>query len=68
MPWTPREFAEKHNQKLSGEAAKAASRQANALLAKGLPEGEAIATASKQAKRRKVDTGKLYDHPRSRKS
>lgn len=47
MPWTPDEFASRHNKKLKGEAAKSASEQANALLRSGVPEGEAIAIANK---------------------
>jgi uncharacterized protein YdaT len=46
MPWTPKSFA-KHNKKLKGAAAKKAATQANALLKKGMPEGEAIAIANK---------------------
>lgn len=61
MPWTGKTFASRHNHKLSGEAATSAAKQANALLKKGLPEGEAIATANKQARR-----AALYDHPRSK--
>jgi uncharacterized protein YdaT len=52
MPWTGREFASRHNKKLSGEAASKAAAQANAMLRAGVPEGEAIATANKGAARR----------------
>jgi uncharacterized protein YdaT len=48
MPWTPAEFKAKHNKKLSPAAAKKAAAQANALLKRGLPEGEAIAIANKR--------------------
>lgn len=47
MPWTPSEFAKKHNKKLKGKAASGAARQANVLLRGGMPEGEAIAIANK---------------------
>jgi uncharacterized protein YdaT len=48
MPWpTGRDFAKKHNKKLKGAAASKAAKQANALLKKGIPEGESIAIANK---------------------
>lgn len=47
MPWTPQSFAAKHNKKLKGGAAKKAAGQANALIKKGMSEGEAIAIANK---------------------
>lgn len=53
MPWTPKSFAEKHNHKLKGKAATKAAEQANAMLRAGVPEGIAIATANKQAGKRK---------------
>ena len=53
MPWTPGEFASKHNKKLKGKKASKASAMANAMLSKGVPEGEAIATANKHAKGKK---------------
>ena len=49
MPWSGKEFAERHNHKLKGEAAEKAADQANAMLRSGVPEGEAIATATKHA-------------------
>ena len=49
MPWTPKEFASRHNHSLSGSQAKKASSIANAMLGRGVPEGEAIATANKRA-------------------
>lgn len=52
MPWSGTEFAQRHNRKLKGEAASDAAKQANALLGEGLPEGEAIAIANKNADRR----------------
>lgn len=56
MPWTPEEFKERHNKKLTPAQAKKAAAQANAMLKAGVPEGEAIATANKNAKRSKVKT------------
>ena len=52
MPWTGKEFAAKHNQKLKGEAATKAAEQATAMVKAGVPEGEAIATANKHAEKR----------------
>lgn len=49
MPWTPKEFAARHNHKLKGAAATKAASMANAMLRAGVPEGEAIATANKRA-------------------
>ena len=50
MPWTGASFKAKHNHSLSkGQASKAAS-IADAMLKRGVPEGEAIATANKRAK------------------
>ena len=49
MPWTPKEFSSRHNKKLKGEAAKTAAKMANAMIAHGVPEGTAIATANKHA-------------------
>lgn len=51
MPWTGRSFAAKHNKKLKGEAAGKAAAQATAMVKSGVPEGEAIATANKHAKK-----------------
>lgn len=52
MPWpTGKSFAEKHNKKLHGEAAETAASQATAMVEKGVPEGEAIATANKTGNR-----------------
>ena len=63
MPWSPDSFARKHNHKLKGEAAKTAAATANAMIAKGQPEGVAIATANKQGNQKMA---KLHDHPRSK--
>jgi len=53
MPWTAKTFASRHNKALKGEAAAKAAAQANAVLNSGVPEGEAIAIANKQAAKRK---------------
>lgn len=48
MPWkSGRDFASRHNKKLKGAAATKAAHQANAMIAEGVPEGVAIATANK---------------------
>jgi len=54
MPWTGTEFASRHNRKLKGGAATRAAHQANAMLKSGVPEGIAIATANKQAAKRRT--------------
>jgi uncharacterized protein YdaT len=51
MPWTGSQFASKHNHRLKGRAASKAAAQATAMVKAGVPEGEAIATANKNAKR-----------------
>ncbi len=53
MPWTPEEFAERHNHALKGAAASKAADQANAILRKTGDERLAIATANKEAARRR---------------
>ena len=50
MPWTGPQFAAKHNSKLTGAAATKAAKIATAMVERGVPEGEAIATANKHAK------------------
>lgn len=50
MPWTGKEFASKHNKSLHGKDATKAAKQATAMVRAGVPEGEAIATANKNAK------------------
>lgn len=65
MPWSGKEFAERHNRKLKGAAAQKAAAQANAMIKAGVPEGEAIATANKDAGRRR---SKMYRHPTSAKA
>lgn len=63
MPWTAAQFREKHNKKLSPEAAAHAAKMANAILNRGGSESIAIATASKHGdammrehEKRKADT------------
>jgi len=51
MPWTGKQFAQRHNQKLSGAPAKKAAAQATAMVRAGVPEGVAIATANKTGDR-----------------
>lgn len=65
MPWTTREFREKHNKKLTGTAAKTAAKQATAMVKSGVPEGIAIATANKTGNRIMQKRSVLHDHPRS---
>lgn len=55
MPWTPGEFAKRHNKKLKGAAAAKAAEQATAMVKKGVPEGIAIATANKTGNRKMRD-------------
>lgn len=59
MPWSGKSFKEKHNKKLPAAAAKGAARQANAMLRAGVPEGEAIATANKNADKKAFGLAKL---------
>lgn len=47
MPWTANTFRERHNKKLKGAAASKAAEMATAMVKEGVPEGVAIATASK---------------------
>ncbi|MGE5151989.1 MAG: hypothetical protein ACM3II_17880 [Rhodospirillaceae bacterium] len=65
MPWTAKQFASRHNKKLSGEAASTAAAQATAMVKAGVPEGIAIATANKTGDRLLRRRRVLYDHPRS---
>jgi len=51
MPWTGKDFASKHNKKLSGAAATKAADMANAMVRSGVDEGVAIATANKHGNR-----------------
>lgn len=50
MPWTPKEFQQKHAKDLTGKQASKASAMANAMLKNGVDEGTAIATAIKRSK------------------
>lgn len=49
MPWTGKSFAAKHNHSLKGKSAAKAASIATAMVERGVPEGEAIATANKRA-------------------
>jgi len=62
MPWSGPSFAKKHNHSLNPSEAKSAARQATALVEKGVPEGESIAVANKNAKvKRLKKAGKISD-------
>ncbi len=56
MPWTGKQFAAKHNKGLKGARAKKAAAQATAMVKRGVPDGIAIATANKNAKRGLINT------------
>lgn len=61
MPWPHgSDFASKHNHKLHGRAAQKAADVATAMVNKGVPEGEAIATANK------VGNNASKKHPKNR--
>lgn len=60
MPWTAASFKASHNPKLSTGRAATAAKIANAMLRKGAPEGEAIATANARAAGQKP---KKHDKP-----
>lgn len=65
MPWrSGKEFAAAHNKKLKGAAATKASRIANAMIARGVDEGVAIATANKKGNEMQR-RNPLYSHKRS---
>lgn len=49
MPWTAKQFRSRHNHKLSGSQAAKAASIANAMLARAVPESEAIRTANARA-------------------
>jgi uncharacterized protein YdaT len=51
MPWTAKEFKDRHAKDLSPAQAARAAKQANAMLRSGADEGTAIATSIKHAKR-----------------
>jgi uncharacterized protein YdaT len=50
MPWTAKEFKDRHAKDLSPAQARKAASMANAMLKNGTDEGVAIATAIKRAK------------------
>jgi uncharacterized protein YdaT len=50
MPWTGKQFKQRHAHALSSGQANKAAKQANAILRSGGNEGTAIATAIKNAK------------------
>jgi uncharacterized protein YdaT len=54
IPWTGPSFAKKHNRKLSKSAAKKGASIATAMVKRGVPEGEAIATANARAEGKKA--------------
>jgi hypothetical protein len=61
MPWkSGAAFAAKHNKKLKGKAATTAKKTAEAMIAKGVPEGEAIATGNKQGDKAQARGAKWY--------
>jgi uncharacterized protein YdaT len=53
MPWTGPQFRAKHNHKLSPRQAAKGARIATAMIGRGVPEGEAIATANARAQGKK---------------
>lgn len=60
MPWkSGKDFAKKHNHKLTGNAANKAAEMATAMVKSGTDEGTAIATANKFGN--KMKRSKLYD-------
>jgi uncharacterized protein YdaT len=52
-PWSPEEFRDRHNGHLTMAQARKAAAQANAILKKTGSDKLAIATANKNAKRKK---------------
>jgi uncharacterized protein YdaT len=48
VPWSPKDFAARHNHKLRGASAAKAAEMATAMVRSGVPEGVAIATANKK--------------------
>jgi uncharacterized protein YdaT len=51
MPWTPKEFRERHNKSLSDKEARRAAAIANAVLKKTGDDGKAVRTANAAVKR-----------------
>lgn len=64
MPWNGKQFASKHNHKLSGSSATKAAKQATAMVKAGVPEGEAIATANKRAEKPKFAMAEVGRKPK----
>ena len=60
MPWDAGSFKSKHFHDASPGQAKAAAAMANAMLKRGVPEGEAIATAIKHAKGKNHIAHRMY--------
>jgi uncharacterized protein YdaT len=60
MPWSPKEFRERHNKGLSDSEATKASKIANAILKRTGDEALAIKTANARAK-----GAPIHNHPRS---
>lgn len=50
MPWDAKSFRQRHNRKLSPTQAAHAAKIANAMLKRGVGDGEAIATANARVK------------------
>ncbi len=50
MPWTPKQFQQRHAKHLTDAQAAKAAAMANAMMKGGADEGMAIATAIKRAK------------------
>lgn len=50
MPWTPKQFKERHNHGLTHNQARAAAKAANAALAAGKSEASAIAIGNAVAR------------------
>ena len=68
MPFTARSFKARHNKKLGASGARKASKIANAMLKRGVPEGESIATANARAEgkpRRGAANSPLSARPKS---
>lgn len=63
MPWpTGTGFAKAHNKKLKGAAASKAAKVATKMVEKGVPEGEAIATANKIGDKEQSRRNRWYGH------
>jgi uncharacterized protein YdaT len=60
MPWTGTSFAEKHNHRLKGRAAKEAAKVATGLVNKGMDEGKAIRIANAQGDKLQASADHRY--------